>query len=1006
MGPAILFVGLLFLLFNNPSCTISNDFQMFLPASNNYTKWMGPNLLKNPSFESNETSIGMEAKMWGSMQGIGYSQYERTSTGRNGSNYSIKLFKHDPWHEGMAAYQYINLFQKDPKPIFFSGWSKAENVTGTNDPAYSVYIDVTYSDYTSLWGQTIDFSIGTHDWEYKFGYIFPEKPILTLSVYCIFRYDHLGEVYFDDLFVSELGTDLVTKFDSHVVARVAEKLPPSDSTFETLKTSNGLVLKVDRFYGTILGTSIDNVDIAPISKLHIGGVFVRDVAGPKGFQVLNGPVTKGKNYLSFISTIESVGIQSQTTYSTLGNALNIKCIFQNIWNATIPERSLTIYIGIPIASLEMEWIWGDYIRKNRNVKSSSGEFAYLTTLGRVGSNKGYISLYPFAAMKTTNLTKNVGISLSVSMDEPRIFRIAFNPSARMLYAAFDIGLSNINNKTNSGFVSVNLFKLPIIGETFPIRIAISEYSKLFPSFFQSGLKAEDQGAWVAFSDISKIENVEDFGIGIHEVGSLERDVLFGSSHNIKTFRYLSESSTAYLQLNRVAPEVDPSNYTQVISSALDCANNSRLLPYFQQNCQWALVNGIKSRSGYYVFSNSNYPWCPSPCAVFTINPLPTIETTSNIPQNFESKFKSEWNPEIYSCHINNQDKNFNLSGEFFDSWASNGEFIDYSTDHIASLSEPYLGYSFDNPSRVGVVQLFSSFEFARNISKFLRLHKKLSMANGVLLSHSVGVNLFDQSGTEVMWINYNNGQYYPLPDSKLSYFRTLVKSKPYNLLMNVQFSYLTDEIVETYFRHCSFYGFYPSFFSADAMNSRYWDNPSLYNRHRLLFKKYIPKIKEINRFGWQPILGATLQLDGKSFDETLVKIERFSYWPNTLYFTLGLNNQLTNNQTLTISIDIQSVLHGDNKLLNCSNSVAKLEFSNVYVSIEPKKKCSFLEIDIPVGSVINYNQTSDTHEIISIPFNKMLTTVTSKSHEAVSNAEQYLLSTVVASVICLGLLSL
>ena len=108
------------------------------------------------------------------------------------------------------------LNQSTPKALKLSGWSKAQAVTGSTDSDYSVYLDILYTDGTPLWGQTVHFSIGTHDWEYKEAYILPALPIKQLNCYLLFRNSHTGTVWFDDVSVAEVQ-DAVAQFDGAAV---------------------------------------------------------------------------------------------------------------------------------------------------------------------------------------------------------------------------------------------------------------------------------------------------------------------------------------------------------------------------------------------------------------------------------------------------------------------------------------------------------------------------------------------------------------------------------------------------------------------------------------------------------------------------------------------------------------------------------------------------------------------------------------------------------------------
>ncbi len=91
-------------------------------------------------------------------------------------------------------------------PIIVRGWSKADNVSGTMDNDYALYVDIVYQDGTPLWGQTGKFRCGSHDWEQREFVIMPQKPVKTLTLHCLFR-NHTGKVWFDDVSVTEVKTD-------------------------------------------------------------------------------------------------------------------------------------------------------------------------------------------------------------------------------------------------------------------------------------------------------------------------------------------------------------------------------------------------------------------------------------------------------------------------------------------------------------------------------------------------------------------------------------------------------------------------------------------------------------------------------------------------------------------------------------------------------------------------------------------------------------------------------
>jgi len=94
--------------------------------------------------------------------------------------------------------QSIGLNQKVAAPIIASAWSRAENVGGSADFDYSLYLDLVFIDGSSLWGQAASFPVGTRDWNRREVIVFPEKPIKSLTVYTLFR-NHSGKAWFRDV---------------------------------------------------------------------------------------------------------------------------------------------------------------------------------------------------------------------------------------------------------------------------------------------------------------------------------------------------------------------------------------------------------------------------------------------------------------------------------------------------------------------------------------------------------------------------------------------------------------------------------------------------------------------------------------------------------------------------------------------------------------------------------------------------------------------------------------
>lgn len=105
-----------------------------------------------------------------------------------------------------GARQRIDLNQKRAIPIKISGWSRAEDVKGAVDSDYSLYADITYADGTPLYGMVKNFDAATHDWQLQELILEPERPIKTVMLHLLFRGNHTGKVWFDDISVIDTMT--------------------------------------------------------------------------------------------------------------------------------------------------------------------------------------------------------------------------------------------------------------------------------------------------------------------------------------------------------------------------------------------------------------------------------------------------------------------------------------------------------------------------------------------------------------------------------------------------------------------------------------------------------------------------------------------------------------------------------------------------------------------------------------------------------------------------------
>jgi dienelactone hydrolase len=139
---------------------------------------------------------------------------KRVIDARDAGENLLKAAQWKPWGEGFqrqdgvfvcengsdarvqrGASQTVTLNQTQPEPLVATAWSQAQNVGGSRNSDYALYLDLTYQDGTPLWGQVDAFNVGSHDWEKAQVTIFPEKPVRVVSFHMLLR-SHTGTALF------------------------------------------------------------------------------------------------------------------------------------------------------------------------------------------------------------------------------------------------------------------------------------------------------------------------------------------------------------------------------------------------------------------------------------------------------------------------------------------------------------------------------------------------------------------------------------------------------------------------------------------------------------------------------------------------------------------------------------------------------------------------------------------------------------------------------------------
>ena len=773
--------------------------------------------------------------------------------GRNGGN-AVKCVQTVNMEQHGIA-QTVVLQQPAPRPLIAGGWSRSEEVDGTPDGGYSLYLDLEYMDGEHLWAQYAAFSTGTHDWEYREFLIEPKKAIRTATVYGLFR-GHHGVVWFADFSLVELPALEGGHFFEGVAVAGRKQPPASDvepeAAVHTLRTEP-LDLRLTDAGSQLLMNEISLGEGGPL-------VFVRDAARDSAFlspESWNWRQENGRWTLSG-------GIEALEVDITLEIDIQAGLAFSGtITDLTGDDRSLTAYLAFPVSA--DGWTWHEDMR--RGTAASGG--VYLNALTTRAGATGMRSRYPLAAITRGEQ----GLALAVSIEEPRHHRLGYDTWTGMLYAAFDVGLSPAVVKSpQSATFSAWLYAFD--GRQ-GFRGALAGYYPLFPETFTKRVPRE--GLWMAFTDIETVAGWEDFGFAFHEGPA---NVRWNTSQDILNFVY-TEPMTTWLPL----PEEVPRAYDAVIKYVEQLARGENETT--AQIASKTLLSAARHADGRMILSMEDAPWCNG--VVFALNAA-AIPTSTEHPMN-QQQFVLDTVAAAIETHEQDGGR---IDGAYIDSYEFWANSLDFDRQHFAGATLPLV---FDTATRrPAMLTVFATFEIHRTLARNMRAQDRYILINGALAQYDLSGALTDVLGTETNW--FPNGQWEPLSDAELCFRRSMSYQRPYCFLMNTNYDLLTLELTERYMQRALFYGMFPGFFSENAHSNTYFGPSRYYEPARPLFKKYIPLIQKIATAGWEPVTHA-------STDHPHLYVERYG---NNLDAGLFLTVMNDANETITGELHLDAAL--------------------------------------------------------------------------------------------------
>jgi len=612
---------------------------------------------------------------------------------------------------------------------------------------------------------------------------------------------------------------------------------------------------------------------------HTGTAWFDDIGLVETSQdlpLLDGELTQQDRGIVETATAPDSDVTLEARFEGMDRAIRVDVA---VMDTSGLDRALSLSFRLPLDLTG--WIWGDDI-SSMKVMGEGGLYRNSQSLGE----ERWVATYPLASISSPD--GRLGLVIAVPMDQPRMVEFQYRYGEYSI--KYDFAVSGLTrNFPNKASFTFYIYKNDLPDWAF--RGALKKYYELFPDFFVKRVTKE--GIWMPFTPISRVRDPEDFGFMFHEGDS---DVPYDNEHGYYAFVYI-EPWDYWLDMGTINREPTSEEVLAALRGDIESADTSR-----RENARSVMVSGLYDRSGGLYFRTVNAPWISGSgwSALFPTNTDPSIPGNESYPNKAYVTWELQLNPAFQRA----ESLRATLDGVYLDSFQ--GYFADtenYREEHFGNVTFPL---QWDQLTYEPVLlDLFTHYPLTEQISIRMHGQGKLVMANTISTLSTFFAHLVDVAGIEVNW--FPEGKYEPDPDEAFNYRRSIMYQKPYLLLMNTNFDYMSYDYVEKYFKRCAHYAVFPSMFSADASTHPYWENSELYERDRPLFRKYILIIKELSKAGWEPITYARAEPSD-------LGLER--YGPSdegTTYFSVH-NPSQTETKNFTLVIDAGALSIGEEGL--------------------------------------------------------------------------------------------
>jgi hypothetical protein len=508
-------------------------------------------------------------------------------------------------------------------------------------------------------------------------------------------------------------------------------------------TADGLALKLD--------------DQVCVTGMTVNGTELKVAPGPlvtlcdveKG-NFVPASAIEGAPGKSWSLSFGEAKAKAALTITSRDRALRFSCDLQG--EPSLPARGMLLRFAFPFDA--MGWQWHNDMQTSKAITENLGG---KNVYENVVPLRAYADLpewrdKPALRMGYCNrnfctvLTRpaaggpGVGLCLAVPMDNPCIFRTAYDSANKRLEIVYDFALSPDTRRPNQVSFAFDLYACD---PQWGFRSALSRYYEMYPEFFRRYVR--EQGQWMAFNRLSEIDNANEFYFALQE-GAPEPE--YDDKIGVLSATYFTHAGM-FANIPNYDPEKAPlpPYETQVAAMEAQFKRTTGMDGIYEKvglrNAQGRLDVQKASVYGHLI-------------AQFNLDPeLPygewTLKRTTTTTETIKEK------------------KNGNLDGFYYDGLSAG---VNYNTAHFKTADSPCL---WDPVAKKPYLNnFFSSCEFARAAAEMLRPRGQITMMNGALGSSFFVAPWLDVLGAETGL---------RIPRESFNYIRTVIYHKPFLTLL-------------------------------------------------------------------------------------------------------------------------------------------------------------------------------------------------------------------------------